>query len=229
MLSISQTKDDSNVMGGECVFTTNREEIASSRLGYYPTIHSLYSMIPRETREHMDRVGRYANAFYQFLNEYYPEILGDEFDEDFFQNSEDIFRYHDIGRIYIPFSVLNKVEKLTDEEFQIIKDHAANARKAIDSIYKKPYSRHLMEQLEKIAVYHHERWDGGGYPERLSGTDIPIGARICAIADTYDGIRSWKPYKKVQTTREQAIGIITQESGKQFDPELVNLFRISAI
>ena len=80
-----------------------------------------------------------------------------------------------------------------------------------------------------IAVYHHERWDGTGYPEGKKEKEIPLSARICAIADTYDGITSWKPYKKQQTTREEAINIIRKESGKQFDPYLVDVFRACAI
>ena len=182
-------------------------------------------MIPRETREHMERVGKYSEDFYRFIRVYHEDKLREELGEDFENYSQQLFRYHDIGRIYIPFAVLNKVEKLTDEEFQLIKDHAANAVPAIESIYKKPFPAHIMEELKKIAVHHHERWDGGGYPNHLAGEEIPLGARICAIADTYDGITSWKPYKRVQTTKEQAMEIITKESGKQFDPELVEMFR----
>lgn len=107
----------------------------------------------------------------------------------------------------------------------MIKDHTINARKAIRSIYIQPFPDEIMEQWEKIAVYHHERFDGGGYPGGKKGEKIPIGARICAIADTYDGIVSWKPYKKKQTTKEEAVRIIEEESGGQFQPELVEIFR----
>ena len=209
------------------MFTKDKSEIKSSRLGYYPTINSLYSMIPRETREHMERVGEYSEHFFEFFNELYPEVVNEELGSDFKNYSKEIFTYHDIGRIYIPFAVLNKVEKLTDEEFQLIKDHAINAKKAITSIYKKPFPKNMLIQLENVAVYHHERWDGGGYPERLKGKEIPLGARLCAIADTYDGITSWKPYKRKQTTKEEAVEIIAKEAGKQFDPELVEIFRAS--
>ena len=81
-----------------------------------------------------------------------------------------------------------------------------------------------MQKWEEIAVYHHERFDGTGYPRQLRGEDIPLGARICAIADAYDGIVSWKPYKKKQTTIEEAVEIIKSEAGKQFQPELVEVF-----
>ena len=97
----------------------------------------------------------------------------------------------------------------------------------MDSIYKKPFNNAVMKHFMNVALYHHERWDGNGYPKGLKGEEIPYEARICAIADTYDGITSWKPYKKKQTSKEEAIEIITKESGRQFDPELVDLFRAS--
>ena len=186
-------------------------------------------MIPRETRLHMERVGRYSETIYRFLIRINPSLVQKEIR---FGNGDDVellFRYHDIGRFFIPVSILNKVERLTDEEFQIIKDHAMNAIPAIESIYKKPFSDESMMEWMNIAVYHHERWDGTGYPEGKKEKEIPLSARICAIADTYDGITSWKPYKKRQTTREEAINIIRKESGKQFDPYLVDVFRACAI
>ena len=114
---------------------------------------------------------------------------------------------------------------MREEDIQIIKNHTVNARKAIRSIYIQPFLNGIMEQWEKIAVYHHERFDGEGYPEGKRGKEIPIGARICAIADTYDGIVSWKPYKKKQTTKEEAVQIIEGEAGGQFQPELVGIFK----
>lgn len=206
------------------MFTNDRTKIQSTRIGYFPTINSLYSMIPRETREHMERVGIYCERLFRALYADNPEMIEEEFGENFLAFSQEIFKYHDIGRFYIPISILNKVEKLTDEEFQIIKNHAINAVPAVEGIYKAPYPEDVMKQWINIAVYHHERWDGGGYPKGLSGKDIPLGARICAIGDTYDGITSWKPYKKRQTTKDEALLIISKESGKQFDPYLTNVF-----
>lgn len=207
------------------MFTKEKSKISSTHVGYFPTINCLYSMIPRETREHMERVGRYSEILFRALYEDNPQLIEKEFGVNFPIYSEEVFKYHDIGRFFIPISVLNKVEKLTDDEFQIIKDHAVNAVPAVASIYKKPYPHDVMTQLLNIAVYHHEKWDGGGYPKGLKETEIPLGARICAIADTYDGITSWKPYKKKQTTKDEAVLIITKESGRQFDPHLVDVFR----
>ncbi len=186
-------------------------------------------MIPRETRLHMERVGRYSQIMFHFLYRMNPTIVEKEMIIENMDDIELLFRYHDIGRFFIPISILNKVERLTDEEFQIIKDHAMNAISAIESIYKKPFSDESMMEWMNIAVYHHERWDGTGYPEGKKEKEIPLSARICAIADTYDGITSWKPYKRQQTTRDEAIEIIRKEAGKQFDPYLVDVFRACAI
>ena len=83
--------------------------MVSTRMGYYPTIHSLFSMIPRETREHMERVGRYSQIIFEQLSKENPELVEKEFGNRFAKFSEDIFKYHDIGRIYIPFAVLNDI------------------------------------------------------------------------------------------------------------------------
>ncbi len=207
------------------MFTTDRTKTCSTIVGCCPTIHSLYSMIPRETRLHMERVGKYSGTIFRYLYEERRELVEREMGTVFLNYSEEVFKYHDIGRFYIPISLLNKVEKLTDEEIQLIKNHTVNAIPALERIYKKPFPSDVMKQLINIALYHHERWDGGGYPEGRKGKDIPLGARICAIADTYDGITSWKPYKKKQTTKDEAVLIITKESGGQFEPYLVEIFR----
>ena len=205
----------------------DKSEVKPSGVGCFPDLDAIWNTFPRSTRLHMLRVGRYADAMYQHMAEMNLQNVNDCLGEEFRAVSRQIFALHDIGRHYIPFAVLNKVEDLTQEELQLIKDHTVNARRAIKSIYKLPYSEVTMKRWEEIAVYHHERFDGKGYPEGLSGTDIPLSARICAIADTYDGIASWKPYKKKQTTREEAVAIIESEAGKQFQPELVAIFKES--
>lgn len=151
----------------------------------------------------MERVGKYAEFIYRELKEANPELVEQELGEGFDQYSQEIFQYHDIGRFFIPISILNKVEKLTDEEFQLIRDHTIHAVPAVERIYKKPFPDKVMRQLLDVAMYHHEAWDGSGYPEKRKEKEIPLGARICAIADTYDGITSWKPYKKKQITKNR--------------------------
>lgn len=202
----------------------DRTLVCSSKKGCFPTLQDLYSTIPRETRIHMQNVGRYADILFRAVYNREKELILSSMGEEFMKYSREVFMMHDIGRHYIPVSILNKVEKLTEEEIQIIKNHTVDVAKAVDSVYKEPYPQSVMEQLLQISLYHHERYDGGGYPLGLKGDEIPLGARICAIADTYDGITAWKPYKRKQTTKEEATQIIVKESGKQFDPMLVNIF-----
>lgn len=202
----------------------DRALVCSSKKGCFPTLKDLYSTIPRETRIHMQNVGRYADILFYAACNQDKEWVRSQMGENFSKYSQEVFMMHDIGRHYIPMSILNKVEKLTDEEIQIIKNHTVDVAKAIDSVYVEPYPQDVMEQLLQIALYHHERYDGKGYPLGLKGDEIPLGAKICAIADTYEGIMSWKPYKKKQTTKEEATEIIVKEAGKQFDPEIVKLF-----
>lgn len=123
---------------------------------------------------------------------------------------------HDIGKIGIPQSILCKTSKLTDEEFEIMKDHTGQGAKMIQNVKK----------LRAVASWlksHHERWDGRGYPCGLKGTDIPLFARVIALADTYDAMTSTRPYRKA-LPHEVAIQEIKRCSGVQFDPELAEIF-----
>lgn len=201
------------------------EQMKPSETGCFPGLNALWSTFPRSTRIHMENVGKYADIMYQYMAETNIENVNEVLGKDFRSVSRQLFMLHDIGRHYIPFALLNKVGKLEPEELQLIKDHTVNARRAIRSIYQQPFSDELMGIWEDISVFHHEYFDGTGYPEGLAGTDIPLAARICAIADTYEGIVSWKPYKKKQTSSQEAADIIAGEAGKQFQPELVEVFR----
>lgn len=202
----------------------DRAQMAPSVQGKYPTLESLYNTIPRNTREHMERVGRYSEYFFQSLCQRFPDAMSRSVHAEFFAKSEEIFRYHDLGRAYIPASVLNKVGKLTEEERQTIQNHTIFAANAVESIYQFPYEGALLEDYFDIAMYHHERYDGEGYPFQRKAEEIPLLARVCALADVFDGIVSWKPYKPKQTTRQQAGEIILAEAGNQFDPQLARLF-----
>ena len=205
------------------MFTKDKSLISSSEIGYFPDLNSLYSTIPREARLHMERVARYGEILYRYMLRENPPLVIGELGKDFERYNENVFQMHDIGRHYIPVAIVNKAGELTEEEYQIIKNHTVNAEKAINSIYKPPFPDTVMKQFHDIAVLHHERFDGKGYPYGLRGNEIPLGARICAVVDTYDGITSWKPYKR-QTTKEEAVEIIQKEAGSQFDPYIVNMF-----
>lgn len=125
---------------------------------------------------------------------------------------------HDIGKIGIPDSILKKPGKLDAQEWQIMKTHASIGAEILssgDSV--------LLKMAETVALTHHEKYDGSGYPAGMSGEDIPLVGRIVAIADVFDALTSERPYKKAWTV-ESALNLIKDERGKHFDPKLADLF-----
>lgn len=198
------------------------DEMASSKIGCYPTLDSLYSIIPRDVRLHMERVGIYAEVFLQYLLKNYPNLV-DSLSNNFIRHARDLFTLHDVGRAFVPIRFQNKAGGLTDEEYAKIKQHTVLTPEVLDSIYKLEFSEDLLINLSNIALYHHERWDGNGYPFGIKGESIPLEARICALADTYDGMTSWKPYRK-SLPISKVRSIIIEEAQKQFQQELAYAF-----
>lgn len=125
---------------------------------------------------------------------------------------------HDIGKIGIPDDILKKPGKLTDEEFDIMKSHCVIGADVIGDD-----SSELLILAKEIALTHHEKWNGFGYPNKIAGEDIPLTARIVAITDVFDALTSVRPYKKAWTT-EDAVALLEREAGEHFDPKLVPLF-----
>lgn len=131
---------------------------------------------------------------------------------------------HDIGKVGIPDRILLKPGKLTPEEFEIMKTHAILGRNAIaaaEKLLDTPSS--FLQTAREIAHYHHEKWDGSGYPEGLAGDKIPISARLMAIADVYDALISRRVYKP-PFPHSQALEIIREGHGKHFDPDMLDVF-----
>jgi len=125
---------------------------------------------------------------------------------------------HDVGKIGIPDSILLKPGKLTDEEFDIIKMHSTIGAKILANS-----KAEILNVAEKIALSHHEKWNGKGYPQGLSGDNIPLVGRIVGLADAFDALTSKRPYKDPYPV-EMAIDIIKQERGQHFDPDMVDVF-----
>ena len=123
---------------------------------------------------------------------------------------------HDIGKIAIPDNILLKPGKLTDEEWEIMKKHPTYAYQMLSKV------EYLLPAID-IPLYHHEKWDGSGYPKGLKGEEIPLPARIFAVVDVYDALTSDRPYRKAWT-KEEAIEYIKEQSGKKFDPKIVAVF-----
>ncbi|MGI9134282.1 MAG: HD-GYP domain-containing protein, partial [Rhodoferax sp.] len=125
---------------------------------------------------------------------------------------------HDIGKIGIPDSILLKPAKLNDQEWEAMKTHTLIGAEIIGE-----HSSDLLQLARSVALNHHERWDGTGYPNGLRGANIPIEGRMVAIADVYDALTSERPYKKAWPV-EQARAYLVEQAGLAFDPDLVGVF-----
>jgi len=132
-------------------------------------------------------------------------------------------RMHDLGKISVTDIIMNKPGKLTNEEYEIMKTHVKEGERIIDEIIVQTGEGDYLLNAKKFAGYHHERWDGKGYPYGLKGTDIPLQGRIMAIVDVYDAITSKRPYKKAFTS-EEAVQIIMENAGTHYDPEIAKIF-----
>ncbi|MDR2592898.1 MAG: response regulator [Chitinispirillales bacterium] len=130
---------------------------------------------------------------------------------------------HDVGKIAVKDGILNKLGKLSNDEFEEIKRHAAFGGALIEKIIRHTNERAFLEYAKIFALTHHERWDGNGYPSGLKGEEIPLLGRLMAVADVYDALRSARPYKDAYS-HEEAVKIIWEGRGKHFDPRLVDLF-----
>jgi len=130
---------------------------------------------------------------------------------------------HDVGKIAISDSILNKPDRLTEEEFQEMKKHAELGVKIIERIETEMPDSDFLKYAKIFAGTHHEKWDGSGYPYGLAGEDIPMPGRLMAIADVYDALVCERPYKKALPHKE-AVRIILEEKGAHFDPVLADVF-----
>ena len=174
------------------------------------------------TGGHIERMASYIKILIEKMtaNKIYSAEL-DGMDLDLLCSSA---RLHDIGKINIPDKIISKPERLTTEEFEIMKTHAAEGEKIIDRIILETgYESEYLQNAKLFAGYHHERWDGKGYPHQLSRLSIPIQGRIMAVVDVYDALVSERPYKK-PFSAEEAAKIIMDSSGEMFDPLIVEAF-----
>ena len=132
-------------------------------------------------------------------------------------------RLHDVGKICISDVILNKPDKLTNDEFELMKTHTTEGERVINKIASRTENIDFLQNARLFAGYHHERWDGKGYPRKLVGIEIPIQGRIMAFADVYDALISARPYKKPYTG-EESVKIIMESAGTQFDPVIADIF-----
>ena len=186
------------------------------------TVADLVDSRDKRTGGRTARIQRYLKALTdELLREgIYAEATKD-WDQDFFLSSALL---HDVGKIAITDIILNKPAKLDREEFEAMKTHVTAGMEAIEKIVSNVGQQDCLRHAMLIAGTHHEKWDGTGYPTGLAGTDIPLEGRLMAIADVYDALVSVRPYKKA-LSHQEACKIIEDESGRHFDPVLVDVFR----
>lgn len=183
------------------------EQLHEAYTGTLESLVAALDMRDQETRGHSGRVATHALELAQ--------ILGIKDDEELMM----IYRgalMHDVGKIGVPDAILRKPGPLTDEEWEFMRRHPALGYRILAQV---PYLR----PAAKIVLAHHERWDGTGYPRQLKGEEIPLGARIFSLSDTYDAIVSDRPYREGQSP-DAAFAEILRCAGTQFDPKVVEAF-----
>jgi len=131
---------------------------------------------------------------------------------------------HDIGKVGIPDCVLLKPGRFTDEEFEVMKTHTLIGAETLEAALQRFPNAPFLEMARDIALCHHERYDGTGYPHQLSGDDIPLSARIVALADVYDALTSKRVYKE-DFSHNVSESIILDGEGTQFDPRIIEAFK----
>ena len=166
-----------------------------------------------ESGEHIQRVKGYTRILAEAVMEDYPEY---ELTKEKIDIIESVSALHDIGKIAIPDRILQKEGKLTDEEFAIMKTHPAEGAKILENTIQGMESDAYYQIAHDMALYHHEKYDGSGYPCGIRGEEIPLSARIMAVADVYDALRSKRHYKD-GFSKEKAMAIMKESRGTHFD------------
>lgn len=174
-----------------------------------------------ETGQHVKRTSHLVNMILMQAKKKgkWTEILTDEY-IDYVTRAAPM---HDLGKIVIPDAILNKPGKFTPEEFEIMKTHASAGGKIVYDIIGGVAEKNYVDIASDIASYHHEKWNGKGYPNGKAGEEIPLCARIMAVADVFDALVSERCYKKPMSY-DDAFALIERESGEHFDPDVVELF-----
>jgi HD-GYP domain-containing protein (c-di-GMP phosphodiesterase class II) len=174
-----------------------------------------------DTGMHLERIALYSTRLATALrrNRKYRDVATGTFINTIGISSA----LHDIGKVGVEDSILLKPGRLTREEYSRIQVHTRLGGECIQQIERRLGNSNFLEMARVIALHHHERWDGSGYPSGLRGEDIPLPARIVAIADVYDALRSERVYKAPKP-HDECVEIIRGEAGRQFDPVLVEVF-----
>ncbi|MFQ5502024.1 MAG: HD domain-containing phosphohydrolase [Phycisphaerae bacterium] len=174
-----------------------------------------------DTGKHLDRVTLFCLKLAEALRQ--NPIYSDLIDSDYLWNMERAVPLHDIGKVAIPDAILLKPGRLTESEMAVMRTHAEIGADTIRSLLERSPNSGFLRMAEEIAQNHHEWVNGKGYPRGLKGDEIPLSARIAALADVYDALTTKRVYKEAMSHRK-ALEIIVKESGSHFDPDIVKVF-----
>ena len=197
------------------------EEISHMQNGLIYVLADMVESRDKNTGDHVRKTAAYVRLITKKMKEkgLYADVLTDEYMEDV-ANSAPL---HDVGKIMVSDTILNKPGKLTDEEYELMKKHTTAGNSIINSAMSLVSNSGYLKEAKNLATYHHERWDGRGYPSGKAGEDIPLSARIMAVADVFDALVSKRSYKE-PFSFEKAMSIIEEGAGTQFDPQIAMLF-----
>ncbi len=197
------------------------DSTAKMQDGLIITMADLVESRDSDTGAHVQKTAAYVRIIVEGLKKkgYYLQKLTPKFMSDVVRSAP----LHDIGKINIPDGVLNKPGKLTDEEYEIMKTHTTAGKRIMENAISTVQGDNYLKEARNMAAYHHERWDGKGYPEGIHGEVIPLSARIMAVADVFDALTSPRVYKKAFTL-EKSLEILEEGKGTQFDPKCVEVF-----
>lgn len=191
---------------------------------YEDSVHSFADIVESRdgsTGEHIKRCTIYVQIIAEEMRKknQYAKILTKDYINDLVVSAP----IHDIGKIAIPDAILQKPGALTEEEYRLMKEHTVRGAELIKKSFAKQNEKYHGGMMHDVALYHHERWDGEGYPMKRAGEEIPLAARIMAVADVFDAVSQDRCYREAMSL-EESFAIILEGRGTQFDPDVVDCF-----
>jgi putative two-component system response regulator len=207
--------------GLEKIVAEKVREISESQLATITALSKLAESRDDETGYHIERTRTFCKILCEYLRRTprYENSIDEEYVSDVYNASV----LHDVGKVGIPDRILLKPDRLTPPEFDMVKTHTAIGARTLQAAHRRYPRNSFINMGIAIARSHHERWNGNGYPDGLKGEDIPLSARIMAVADVYDALRTKRPYKPAMP-HEEVARMLRDGSGKDFDPAVVEAF-----
>ena len=203
------------------VVNTQIQMVAEEQHNIFYALASLLESRYENNEGHLGMIG--ANCRVLAMSLQFSPRFDKRITSSFIDAIEVASQLHDIGTFAIRDNILFKEGPLTQEEWEVVKKHTESGAKHLEKIYKYSGNNELIDMAVDIARYHHENWDGTGYPHGIKGTDIPLSARIMAIVDVYDALNRDRCYRKAYSN-EESLKIMQEESGKRFDPYMMEIF-----